>query len=142
MSRSGYIDSGNGWELIRWRGAVASAICGKRGQAFLVELVRSLDALPEKRLVGESLVSNEGVCALGSVAVRRGLRVDDLDDGYDGEEVAERFGIAEALAREIMHENDEGRRNETPEQRWIRIRDWAVARIRPESLLDDTEGGK
>ena len=34
MSRSGYTDECDGWELVRWRGAVNSAIRGKRGQAF------------------------------------------------------------------------------------------------------------
>ena len=31
MSRSGYEDGLEMWDLIRWRGAVASAIRGKRG---------------------------------------------------------------------------------------------------------------
>lgn len=44
MSRSGYNDDCDGWALIRWRGAVNSAINGKRGQAFLRELVAALDA--------------------------------------------------------------------------------------------------
>lgn len=35
MSRSGYSDDCYGWELICWRGAVNSAIKGKRGQSFL-----------------------------------------------------------------------------------------------------------
>ena len=29
MSRSGYTDECDGWELVRWRGAVNSAIRGK-----------------------------------------------------------------------------------------------------------------
>ncbi|KGC50992.1 hypothetical protein DO66_5867 [Burkholderia pseudomallei] len=35
MSRSGYSDDCGGWSLIRWRGAVNSAIKGARGQKFL-----------------------------------------------------------------------------------------------------------
>jgi hypothetical protein len=46
MSRSGYSDDHSEWDLIRWRGAVASAIRGKRGQAFLRELLVALDAMP------------------------------------------------------------------------------------------------
>lgn len=45
MSRSGYNDySIDNWDLIRWRGQVASAIKGKRGQAFLRELIEALVA--------------------------------------------------------------------------------------------------
>ena len=39
MSRSGYCDELEQSELAMWRGQVASAIRGKRGQAFLVELL-------------------------------------------------------------------------------------------------------
>lgn len=53
MSRSGY--SNDGENIAMWRGQVASAIRGKRGQAFLRELVEALDAMPEKRLTGTIL---------------------------------------------------------------------------------------
>jgi len=47
MSRSGYSDDcDDQWSLICWRGAVKSAIRGKRGQAFLKEMLAALDALP------------------------------------------------------------------------------------------------
>jgi hypothetical protein len=39
MSRSGYSDDCDGWALIRWRGAVNSAIKGRRGQQALREIV-------------------------------------------------------------------------------------------------------
>jgi hypothetical protein len=45
MSRSGYSDDCSGRELVLWRGAVASALRGRRGQAFLRELVDALDAV-------------------------------------------------------------------------------------------------
>jgi hypothetical protein len=65
VSRSGYSDGCEGWDLIRWRGAVESAIRGKRGQAFLKELLAALDALPEKKLVANELVTLQGqVCIL------------------------------------------------------------------------------
>lgn len=46
MSRSGYSDDIDQWDLICWRGAVASAIRGKRGQAFLLEMWKAMTALP------------------------------------------------------------------------------------------------
>lgn len=57
MSRSGYVDDmGDQWAMIRYRGAVSSAIRGRRGQAFLREMLAALDAMPEKRLISGALV--------------------------------------------------------------------------------------
>ena len=66
MSRSGYSDDCDTWPLICWRGAVASALRGKRGQQFLIELRDALDAMPEKRLIAEQLQDGTGChCTLG-----------------------------------------------------------------------------
>lgn len=116
-----------------WRGAVASAIRGKRGQQFLRDLVCALDAMPIKRLIEGELETLSGeVCALGSVGKMRGVSLNDLDP-YDRESIAARFGIAPALAAEIMHENDDDFRwdyqEETHEQRWVRMRAWAVNQL-------------
>lgn len=107
MSRSGYSDDCDGWALIRWRGAVNSAIKGKRGQQALREIVAALDALPAHRLVSESLVTTDGeFCTLGALGRARGLDMETIDP-EDRESVARAFGISEALAAEIMYENDE-----------------------------------
>lgn len=128
MSRSGYSDDCDGWELIRWRGAVASAIRGKRGQEFLRELAETMDAMPEKRLLAVTINSSEGCCALGSVTRKRGIDTSDIDadDGYNaGELLAELLSIAPAMAKEIVYMNDEcWWDDETPEQRWTRMRKW------------------
>lgn len=130
MSRSGYSDDCTGWALICWRGAVAQAIRGKRGQQFLRDLVTALDALPTKRLIDEELEADGEVCALGSVGKLRGIAMAGLDP-YDREGVAQTFGIARALAAEIMFENDDGFwRHDTPEQRWVRMRQWAVDNLK------------
>jgi len=107
MSRSGYSeDCDDQWEFIRWRGAVNSAIKGKRGQAFLKEMLAAMDAMPEKRLVSSELEKNGEVCAIGSVGVARGIDMSDIDpEAYW--EVADRFGINEKLAQEIVYQNDE-----------------------------------
>lgn len=130
MSRSGYIDDGdNDWSLIRWRGQVASAIRGKRGQAFLRELVETLDAMPEKRLIAHELQSGPNVCAIGSVGVRRGIDMSGLDP-EDPDTIAATFGIASPLVREIEFMNDELRWNATPEDRWQLVRQWAAEHIK------------
>jgi len=134
MSRSNYNeDIDDHWQLIRWRGAVASAINGFRGQCFLQEMRRALDVLPEKRLISEELVDkydDGAVCAIGALGKARGLDMTGIDP-EDTERVAKVFGISEALAREIVYENDEGvYRSETPEQRYSRMREWVESKIR------------
>lgn len=106
MSRSGYSDDCDGWALIRWRGAVNSAIKGQRGQAFLREIIAALDALPEKRLVANDLEANGQFCTLGAVGNARGTPLKNVDPD-DRKSVADLFNISEALAAEIMYENDD-----------------------------------
>ena len=138
-NRSGYEDADDEWAMIRYRGAVASAIRGRRGQEFLAELVETLDAMPTKALIMDSFSCDGGVCALGAVYAARGISppvIDDYDEHLDplSEEAALDLGIANALAAEIMDVNDErGPPRESAEARWQRVRKWLVYRIRQES---------
>jgi hypothetical protein len=138
MSRSGYSDNYGAFELIKWRGQVASAARGKRGQAFFLDLVRGLDAMPEKKLISQMLQCEDGMCALGVVGHMRGIDLSPLnpengeyeDDDSKTDSVADVLDIALQLARETVYMNDEVVCNsETPEQRWIRVRAWAVSNI-------------
>ncbi len=105
MSRSGYSDDCENLGL--YRATVARTINGKRGQAFLREMAAALDAMPVKELIVSEIVSLDGqVCAIGSVALARREDVSNLDVNYP-DDVADRFGIARALACEIAYENDE-----------------------------------
>lgn len=133
MSRSGYSDDyNNEWELICWRGAVNSAIKGRRGQAFLREMLAALDKMEAKRLISHDLAKEGEVCAIGSVGKARGIDMSGLDpECYEA--VAGAFGIAEAMAREIAYMNDEGSyRHETPEERYRRMRQWIASTIEAE----------
>lgn len=107
MSRSGYYDGGeNNWSLIRWRGAVASAIRGCRGQAFLKEMLEAMESMPKRELIAGELVKEGQVCAIGSVMVKRGIDTSEIDvDDY--ESIAKTLGVSEALVREIEYVNDE-----------------------------------
>lgn len=145
MSRSGYTDDGDcddDLALGRWRGIIASATRGKRGQRFFLDLVAALDALPDKRLVSGELQNKEGaVCALGALGKFRGVDVGALDT-YDHEALGKTFNVAEQLTQEVMYENDERRWNRmTDEQRWQDVRAWAVKQLRPETLLEMGGGG-
>jgi len=130
MSRAGYSDElDDNWSLICWRGAVASAIRGARGQAFLREMLAALDAMKDRRLIANDLIAGGEVCAIGAVGAARGIDMTNLDPEDYGT-LAAKFGIAEALTREIFFENDEGGSfKETPEARYLRVRRWVEEQI-------------
>lgn len=115
MSRSGYSDEcDNMWAHICWRGAVASSIRGKRGQAMLKETLAALEALPEKTLAANSLVNADGqYCTLGALGRARNIDMTKIDPD-DIDSVKSAFGITHALAAEIMYLNDDS----TPEFFW------------------------
>jgi hypothetical protein len=108
MSRSGYSDDNeDNWALICWRGAVKRSIRGRRGQAALRELAAAMDAMPNKTLAAESLVTEDGAfCTLGVLGQARGIDMDAIDPD-DWEAVAAKFNLAPAMVREIVYENDE-----------------------------------
>jgi hypothetical protein len=121
VSRSGYSDDfDQQWDLIRWRGAVASAIRGRRGQAFLREMLAALDAMPVKDLTLGALEYGHRVCAIGAVGRVRGVDMSNIDP-EDWEQVARAFGISEALVREIAFLNDDYNH---PGRRWAGMRTW------------------
>lgn len=149
MSRSGYTDDGE--NVAMWRGRVASATRGKRGQAFFRALLEALDAMPEKCLITDALETPTGeVCAIGALGKARGIDMSDIDPD-EASEVAPLFDIAECLAQEVVYMNDEykqctyvelpgppryfrqhdyARHDITPEERWQYMRDWVSKQIR------------
>ena len=159
MSRADYSDDcDDPLQQGRWRAAVNSAMRGRRGQAFLREALAALDAMPDKQLVaghlvvdgwqgpwsgdevivgGDVLVDRRGVpmpmgsvCLLGAVGSARRMDMTGLDPD-DMDSVAPAFGIADAMAREIVYWNDEGGPGcESPEHRWQRMREWVAAQIK------------
>ena len=131
MSRSGYVkDWGGTWTEICYRGAVASATRGARGQQLFRDMLAALDAMPEKRLIEGDVAQAGGVCALGAVGVQRGMDMSYLDP-EDAEGMASAFKIAPALAREIAYMNDEASwSGENPEQRFRRMGQWVEEQIK------------
>ena len=149
MSRSGYTEDFGYDEPGRmnlYRGNVARAIQGKRGQAMLRELAVAMDAMPVRGLVARSFKGKDGkVCPLGCLLVARGVDVGPLDAavGDDDEyadsvaqEAADAVGVARSMAAEVMFENDDPfgfRGPETDEERWARMRRWVDSQIRGEA---------
>lgn len=136
MSRSGYIetdDCDDMRQMALWRGQVASATRGKRGQRLFRDLLAALDAMPAKRLIAHELVTPGGeVCALGALGKVRGINLDDID-AEDPTEVAEAFNVAEQLAREVVYYNDEVWDHDiSPEERWKRMRAWVASQVKGE----------
>lgn len=128
MNRSGYVDDLDILDLGRWRGQVTSAIRGKRGQAFLRELAAAMDAMPEKVLIADELINEDGdCCTIGVVCKARGIDVSRVDP-EDPEAVGDLVGIARQMAAEIEFENDDFS-SETPERRWERMRKWVDAHL-------------
>ena len=145
MSRSGYVDDyDDDLQMGRWRGMVASAIRGKRGQKLLTDMLAALDAMPVKELViGELETPNGDVCALGALGKVRGIDMGKIDP-EDPAQVAAAFDIAIPLAQEIVFMNDEYFEDRwdaqirksivlTPEERWRSMRKWIAAKVRKES---------
>lgn len=143
MSRSGYNDCDDVLAIGRWRAQVASAIRGKRGQAFLRELAAAMDAMPEKSLIANELIDEDGnCCTIGVICKLRNIDTSNVD-ATDPEQVGSLVGIAKQLASEIEYENDEfwkyeripatsawNRVDETNEERWQRMRRWVEKNIK------------
>lgn len=124
MSRSGYVDYDELDDPLaqgRWRQAVKCAVKGKRGQALLKDLLEALDAMQDKRLYLGSFATADGeFCTLGVLGAKRGTKMDDLGDENDCDPrlVGHRFGIAPAMASELMYLNDEYL---VAEWRWVDV---------------------
>ena len=88
--------------------------------------------MPDKRLIADSLsepVSGK-YCTLGAVGAARGLDLSNIDP-TDSNAVSELFGIARAMVKEIVYENDQAYEffkqdnDVTEEGRWRYMRRWA-----------------
>ena len=58
------------------------------------------------------------------------------DDWINPHALGRKLNIARCMVQEVMFENDEAagyysRQNETPEQRWGRMRGWVASQIKP-----------
>ena len=105
-----------------------------------------MDAMKEKRLIANSFKMEGDFCTLGVIARKRGVELQDLlDEDYcgqyvDHERLADRLGVAAAMAKEIMFMNDEAMLfDETPEARWRRMRAWISEHIEEQETTHEPE---
>ena len=137
MSRFWEGESDDPLDWGRYEAAKRSTLRGKRGQAFLRELVAALDALPKPELSEGALGDRRTgcVCAFGAVALAQGESFDDLakDNGnWSPHEVAEWYSISPTLANEIIRANDDwrdGNAADVRQSRWRHVRAWAVRHL-------------
>ncbi|MGE0206128.1 MAG: hypothetical protein AB7E70_21575 [Hyphomicrobiaceae bacterium] len=141
MSRSGYTEDDDLFynQAALYRSTVRNALRGRRGQAFLRELAAALDAMPKKELLARTVVRSGECCALGALAMRRGVDLSPID--YEDDDAAEdgdwttewlrdRLGILDCVAREVVYQNDEAYwHHEEPSDRWARMRAWVESKI-------------
>ena len=132
MSRSGYAEDGENWDFIKYRGIIASATRGKRGQTFFRELLEALDAMEVKRLISHDLVAQGEFCTIGVLASAKGIDLTqfDIEDDAHAYPLGQALDVTHQLVSEIEFMNDEaGLCLETPESRWRRMRDWVAKQI-------------
>lgn len=129
MSGSHYSDDSDQRDFAMWRGRVASAIRGKRGQQCFRDMLSQMDAMPEKVLIAHDWKNADGdVCAMGACAEFRKIDISKVDP-EEPYEVAKALNIAYSLACEIACMNDDWP-TESPVERFKRMRKWISSQIK------------
>jgi len=135
MGRHGYLDDEECEQLghDRYRKQVAFAMYGERGQALLRELRDALDAMTDKRLIKNEFVRGGQACAMGVVALSRGIPDAEKIDRDDHDYLAKLFDVAPIMVREIQYKNDDCAWSIDPAsamvERWELMREWVGENI-------------
>ena len=133
MNRVNYQEDATPWEFLRYRGAVLSAIKGKRGQKLLKDLLEAFDSMQIKELVANELQGESGVCTLGCIAKAKGMDWSNWND-FKSDIISKELNIAKSLVNEIAFENDEicyfdKDSEKTRKKRWQKMRTWVERKI-------------
>ncbi len=114
-----------------WQANCERSLRGKHGQEELRELREALLALPEKRLIHESLEDEEGgVCAIGAYGKRKGVDLSKFDVDSDTDEVGIAGGMPRLVAWKVVEMNDMQFSSEfTPEQRYEKMLAWIESKL-------------
>lgn len=139
------------WMAGQQAGALRAAVRGRRGQAFLRELIDALDALPSQELAAGALEDPETgcCCAFGAVARARAWGQEEIGfDPMDGDiwrpecRLAEAFDVAETLAWQVIAENealDSSNDRTWRRRRWRHVRNWAASEIESTKPSDEPQ---
>lgn len=92
---------------------------------FFENLRDALDGLPEKKLARKGLSDGKSVCAMGAMMCMAGFTPPDFN-AIRAAHALWSFDID--MTGEVIRQNDMNA-DETPKERWIRMRDWASAQI-------------
>lgn len=140
-----------------WNANCRRSLNGRAGQQALRELEAALLALPEKRLIKDSLVDDDGgVCAIACYAKYKGVDPLKFDPEDESDEVGVVSGMPRLVAWKVVELNDiildtvwdvaEGPiqrgygtykggipliRDMTPEERYERILAWVREHVNP-----------
>ena len=123
----------------RWERNVRAVFEGKRGQKLLRELEAALLDLPEPRLSQGLVLDLAGgahgvqACALGAIALRRGVEVPDWLNSEGADAIAEwaqfSLGLTFTAAWRLMELNDEEFSGIDDEGRYEGMLQWVRARL-------------
>ena len=109
-----------------WQANCERSLRGKKGQRELRELRMALLALPEKRLIHGTLVSEAGeVCAIGAYGKYKGIDLSTFDPEDESDAVGIAGGMPPLVAWKVVELNDELLPSSmTPEQRYEAVLQW------------------
>jgi hypothetical protein len=112
-----------------WNQRLSATLYSKRGKERLREFASILDAMPEKKLIANTLEREGQVCFVGAICRAKGVempkpRYDDDCDIYDTAESGQRAGIPWTLAWTMGSLNDNQWGRLSPEERWLAARRW------------------
>lgn len=113
-----------------WKANCERSIRGAAGQAELKQLRDALLALPEKRLISDSLDNEDGeVCAIAAYGKHKGLNLEEFHPESDSDEVGIAAGMPRLVAWKVVEMNDIEFSHLTPEQRYTRMLAWVESKL-------------
>jgi hypothetical protein len=132
MGRISYTDEEDyPGQFALWQSNCLKSLHGKQGQEELRVLRQALIALPEKRLIHDLLVDEDGeVCAIGAYAKYKGLDLQKFDPEDATDEVGIEAGMPALAAWKVVEMNDmELHSGFSPEERYTKILAWVDGQL-------------
>ncbi len=117
-----------------WQANCRRSLRGRKGQSALRDLEAALLTLPEKRLIRDVLVDDDGgMCAVGCYAKHKGLDLAKFDPECESDRVGIQAGMPRLVAWKVVALNDIELGTPfdlTPEERYERVLAWVREQLR------------